>query len=39
VIFLGVQIDDVALFGRLGDRMGLRPVLFLVIVLMTGATT
>ncbi|WUE97032.1 MFS transporter [Streptomyces sp. NBC_00490] len=28
-----------ALFGRLGDRVGRRPVLILVIVLMTGATT
>lgn len=28
-----------ALFGRLGDRIGRRPVLILVIVLMTGATT
>ncbi|MEU9914130.1 MFS transporter [Streptomyces sp. NPDC051001] len=28
-----------ALFGRLGDRVGRRPVLVLVIVLMTGATT
>ncbi|MDN3025375.1 MFS transporter [Streptomyces sp. S.PB5] len=28
-----------ALFGRLGDRMGRRPVLILVIALMTGATT
>lgn len=28
-----------ALFGRLGDRIGRRPVLILVITLMTGATT
>ena len=28
-----------ALFGRLGDRVGRRPVLILVIALMTGATT
>ncbi|MFG3280350.1 MFS transporter [Streptomyces sp. NPDC048111] len=28
-----------ALFGRLGDRLGRRPVLILVICLMTGATT
>ncbi|MGW4144302.1 MFS transporter [Streptomyces mirabilis] len=28
-----------ALFGRLGDRIGRRPVLILVIALMTGATT
>lgn len=28
-----------ALFGRLGDRIGRRPVLILVIVLMTAATT
>ncbi|MFF6977919.1 MFS transporter [Streptomyces sp. NPDC008343] len=28
-----------ALFGRLGDRVGRRPVLILVITLMTGATT
>ncbi|MFF4250153.1 MFS transporter [Streptomyces sp. NPDC001663] len=28
-----------ALFGRLGDRIGRRPVLILVILLMTGATT
>lgn len=28
-----------ALFGRLGDRVGRRPVLVLVIALMTGATT
>ncbi|MDH6213003.1 MFS transporter [Streptomyces pseudovenezuelae] len=28
-----------AVFGRLGDRIGRRPVLILVIVLMTGATT
>jgi MFS family permease len=27
------------LFGRLGDRVGRRPVLILVIALMTGATT